>query len=178
MLAVADTALDLLVLQLVLHRLRVGVLALVLGILAPVDTGPEDDVLADSCRICGAGAILCTFPKLAPRLAIGDARIDRLRVCDVADPPGRLYFLALVVVAIGDGGLGAVLVRDGLRRRQVGYRLLDIVIVGPVVPDLVVGSAKEGRALAEERLSCSLWLGRRCSGHDEYGVPGRGLDDS
>lgn len=47
MFAVANTALDLLVLQLVLHRLRVGVLALVLGILAPVDAGSEDDVLAD-----------------------------------------------------------------------------------------------------------------------------------
>lgn len=47
MFAVANTTLHLLVLQLVLHGLGVRVLALVLGVLAPVDAGSEDDVLAD-----------------------------------------------------------------------------------------------------------------------------------
>lgn len=134
MLAVADTALDLLVLQLVLHRLGVGVLALVLGILAPVDTGTEDDVFADRRRVGGwAGPVLCTLTELDPRLAVGDAGVDRLGVGDVADPPCRFYFLALVVVAEGDDGLGAVLVGDGLGRRQIGSGLLDIIVVGPVV---------------------------------------------
>lgn len=47
MLAIANSALDLLVLELVLHRLRVDILALILGVLTPRYTGPEDDVLAD-----------------------------------------------------------------------------------------------------------------------------------
>lgn len=55
MLAVADTALDLLVLELVLHALGVGVLALVLGLLLPVGRGAEDDVLAHR-RGVGHGA--------------------------------------------------------------------------------------------------------------------------
>lgn len=135
MLAVTDTALDLLVLQLVLHLLRVRVLGLVLGILAPVDAGPEDDVLADGRRVMGrAGAVLCALAELAPGLAVGDARVDGLGVRDVADAARRLHSLALVIVAIGDGGLGAVLVGDGLGRREVGGCLLDVVVVGPVVP--------------------------------------------
>lgn len=47
MFAVANTALDFLVLELVLHSLGVGVGALVLGVLAPVDAGAEDDVFTN-----------------------------------------------------------------------------------------------------------------------------------
>lgn len=134
-LAVADTALDLLVLELVLHRLRVGVLALVLGVLAPVDAGAEDDVLAHRRRVGRrADRVLCTLAKLAPRLAVGHAGVDRLRVRDIADPARRLHLLALVIVAECDDGLGAVLVGDGLGGREVGRCLLDIIVVGPVVP--------------------------------------------
>ena len=45
MLSAANTTLDLLVLELVLELLLLVVL--LLGILAPVDTRPEDDVLAN-----------------------------------------------------------------------------------------------------------------------------------
>lgn len=59
MFAVANTALDGLVLQLLLHGVRVGVLALVLGILSPVGAEAEDDVFANRGRVeLRAGAIL------------------------------------------------------------------------------------------------------------------------
>lgn len=100
MFAVADTTLDFLVLELVLHRLGVGVLALVLGILAPVDAGSEDDVLADRCSIRGrAGAVLCAEAKLGPRFPVSNSRIDRLLVCDISDATSRFDFLSLVVVS-------------------------------------------------------------------------------
>lgn len=67
MFAVANTALDLLVLELVLHGLGVGVGTLVLGILAPVDAGAEDDVFTNRCRISSrAVTVLCTGAKLGP----------------------------------------------------------------------------------------------------------------
>lgn len=166
MLAVADTALDLLVLELVLHRLGVGVLALVLGVLAPVDAGAEDDVLADRRRVGGrAHGVLLALTKLAPRLAVGNAGVDGLGVRDIADAARRLHFLALVIVAECDDGLGAVLVGDGLGGRQVGRCLLDIIIVGPVVPIFMVGLATSSAPRALPGVG-SLGLGRRRGSHD------------
>lgn len=138
MLAVADTALDLLVLELVLHGLGVGVLALVLGVLAPVGRRPEDDVLADGGGVGGrAHGVLGGGAKLGPRLALGHAGVDDLAVGDVADAPCGLDLLAVVVVAVLDDGGAAVLVLDLLHRRQVDRRrcrVLEILIVRPVVP--------------------------------------------
>jgi hypothetical protein len=135
MLAVADTALDLLVLELVLHGLRIGVGALVLGVLAPADARPENHVLGNGSRVGRrARAVVGTGAKLAPALTISHARVDLFRVRNVADAARRLDFLALVVDTVCDDGLGAVLVGDCLRRWQLGGRLLDIIIVGPVVP--------------------------------------------
>lgn len=111
MLSIANTALDLLVLELVLHLLSVGVLALVLGVLAPVDAGSEDDILADRRRIRGrACAILCALAKLGPRLSVGDARIHGLGVSYVSDAARRLDLLPLVVISKCDDGLCAILV--------------------------------------------------------------------
>jgi hypothetical protein len=133
MLAVADTALDLLVLELVLHGLGIGVGRLVLGVFAPVDAWSEDDVLADRGGVRGrAVGVLGAEAELAPGLAVGDARVDRLGVRGVADAARRLDLLALVVVAEEDDGLGAVLVGNGLWGWEVGGRLLDVIVVGPV----------------------------------------------
>lgn len=135
MLAVANTTLDLLVLKLVLHGLGVGVLALLLLILAPVRARPEDDVLTDGGRVGGGtGGILGAEAELGPCLALGDARVHLFRVRGVADAASRLHLLALIVVTEGDDGLGAVLVADGLGRGEVGGGLVDIFVVGPVVP--------------------------------------------
>ena len=118
MLAVANTALDLLVLELVLEGVGVGVLGLVFLVLLPVRRRPEDDVLADRGRIVRrASAVLSALAELGPRLALGHAGVDDLAVGGEADPSGRLHLLALVIVSEADDGLGAVLVLDGLRGR-------------------------------------------------------------
>lgn len=145
MLAVADTTLDLLVLELVLHGLGVGVLVLVLGILAPVDGGLEDDVLADRSRVGrGAGAILGAAAELGPGLALGYPRVDHLAVGDEADSPGRLDFLALVVDPVLDDGRAAVFVVDLLGGRELEGGLVEIFVVSPVV-SVFRGKEKEIR---------------------------------
>lgn len=141
MLAVADTALDLLVAELVLHRLRVGVVGLVLGLLAPVDGRPEDDVLADGGRVGRrSGRVLGRVAELGPRLALRHPRVDDLAADHVAHPPGGLDLLPLIVEPVLDYGPCSVLVLNLLRRRQLGRdrrrrgRLLEILVVRPVVP--------------------------------------------
>lgn len=141
MFAVANTTLDLLVLELVLHRLSVGVLALVLGVLAPVDAGSEDDVLTNGGGIGGrSGAVLCAEAKLGPGFSVSNSGVDRLLVCDISDTSSSLYFLSLVVVSKCNDCFGSILVGNRLGRRQVGGRLFVVVVVGPVVPILMVGS--------------------------------------
>jgi hypothetical protein len=148
MLAVADTALDLLVLELVLHGLGVGVVGLVLGLLAPVDRGPEDDVLADGGRVGRRpGRVVGRVAEFGPRLALGHARVDDLAADHVAHAPRRLDLLPQVVVPVLDDGPRAVLVLDLLRRRQVRRRrrrlrrrrFLELLVVRPVVPFASVG---------------------------------------
>lgn len=135
MLAVTDTALDLLVAQLVLHGLGVGVRLLVLRVLAPVGAGPEDDVLAHRRRVGhGARAVLGAVAELGPRLAVRHAGVHPLRVRRVPNPPGRLDLLVVLVDVVGDDGLGAVLVAERLGGRQLRGDLVDVIIVGPVVP--------------------------------------------
>lgn len=133
MLAVANTALDLLVLELVLHGLSVGVLALLLLVLAPVHARAEDDVLADRGGVgCGTDRVARAVAKLAPGLALGDAGVDLFRVRGVADAAGRLDLLVLLVEAVRDDGLGAIPVADGLRRGKVGGGdVIDVFVVGP-----------------------------------------------
>lgn len=134
-LAVTDTALDLLVAQLVLHGLGVGVRLLVLRVLAPVGAGPEDDVLAHRRRVRhGARAVLGAVAELGPRLAVRHPRVHPLRVRRVPHPPGRLDLLVVLVDVVGDDGLGAVLVAERLRGRELRGDLVHVLIVGPVVP--------------------------------------------
>lgn len=134
MLAVTDTTLDRLVLELVLHGVGLSVLGLVLGVLLPVGREAEDDVLADRGRVAlGALLVVGRQAKLAPCLALGDARVDDLAVRHEADSPGGLDLLAILVVAVGDGGLGAVLVLDGLGRGQLGLGgLVEIIVIRPI----------------------------------------------
>lgn len=111
MFAVTNTTLDLLVLELVLHSLGVGILALVLGILAPVHAGSENDVLSDGCRISGrAIAILGAGTELCPLLSFSDAGVHGLLVCDVSDSTGSLDFLVVLIVTEGNDSLCSILV--------------------------------------------------------------------
>jgi len=57
-------------------------------------------------------------------------------VRDEADPPRRLDLLAIVVEPVLDDGRAAILVLDLLRGREVDDSgLVEVLIVGPVVPD-------------------------------------------
>lgn len=80
----------------------------------------------------GASAIVGRQAKFGPLLALGDARVDDLTVCDQADAAGGLDCLALLVEAVRDGSLGAVAVLDGLVGGERGGLFLDVVVVGPV----------------------------------------------
>ena len=160
MLAAADTALDLLVLELVLELLLLGVL--LLGVLAPVDAGAEDDVLAHRGRVGGrTGGVLSALAELAPCLAVGDAGVHRLLVGDVAHAAGRLDLVAVFVDTVRDDGLGAVLVGDGLGRGQLGGGVFDVVVVGPVVPFDDSGVSQQGspRKWNSPQVACGTHLG-------------------
>lgn len=101
MLSRTDTTLDLLVLELVLHGLCAGIGALVLLVLAPVNAGAEDDVLADGGGVSGrAVGVLGALTELAPCFAVGDAGVHGLLVGGVADAAGRLDFVAVLVDAV------------------------------------------------------------------------------
>jgi hypothetical protein len=134
MLAVTDTTLDGLVLELVLHGVGGGVLGLVLGVLLPVGRQAEDDVLADRRRVAlRARLVVGRQAELGPRLALGHARVDHLAVRHQANAPRRLHLLAVLIVAVRDARLGAVLVLDRLGGRQLGRGgLVELVVVGPV----------------------------------------------
>ena len=135
MLTVANTTLDLLVLELVLHGLGGGVVGLLLLGLSPVDAWSEDDVLTDGSgvgsRACG---ILCAEAELGPCLSVGDAGVYGLGVGNESDSASGLNLTTVVIVTECDDSLCSILVGDSLRLGEIGGCLLDIVVVGPVVP--------------------------------------------
>lgn len=133
-LAVADPALDLLILELVLHGDSVRVGRLVLGVLAPRGRGPEDNVLADRGCVRGRpSAVRGRRAELGPRLALGHARVHNLTDLGEPDTPRRLYLLSLLVQPVGDDCLRAILVGDGLWGRKLGQDLVDVLVIRPVV---------------------------------------------
>ena len=135
MLSAADTALDLLVLELLLQSLLAGIGAGVLLVLAPVDAGAEDDVLTHGGGVGGrALGVLDALAELGPCFAVGDAGVHGLGMCGVADATSGLDLVAGIVVAEGDDGLCAVLVGNGLGRGEIGAGLLVVVVVGPILP--------------------------------------------
>lgn len=135
MLTVTDTTLDLLVLKLVLHGLGGVFGGVILLGLSPVDAWSEDDVLTDGGGVGSrARGILCAEAELGPGLSVGDAGVYGLLVGGVTDAASSLDLSVIVVVAECDDSLCSILVGDGLGLREIGGCLLDIVVVGPVVP--------------------------------------------
>lgn len=115
MFAVADPALDLHVLQLLLRV--IPDLLLFLAVLLPRHAGAEDDVLAHAGGVEARSRGVALFePELRPAFALGDARVDVFLDDGGADATGGLDPFAVVVEAVGDDGFGPVFVRgDGLR---------------------------------------------------------------
>lgn len=130
MVAGANTALDLCVLELELLLL---VVALVLSAGLPVGDGAEVDVLGDTDGVgLGAGGLALLLAELGPALALGDARVDDLLDDRLLDAARCLYLLAVLADVVRGDGLCSVLVLGDLLGREL---LLDIAIVllfGPV----------------------------------------------
>ena len=158
MLSITDTTLNLLVLQLVLHGAGLG--GLLLGVLSPVGTWLEDDVLSDRGGVwCWAGLILLRLPELRPGLALGDTWVDDLFHEGCADAACSLNFLAIVVQSPGNSSDGSVLVgSSGVRWKLVGG-LIELVVVGPVLPTNL--SVSESTALWAEAVMLT-WRGWTC----------------
>lgn len=132
MLSGTDTALDLLSLQLVLHRSWLWLL--LLGILAPVDAWLEDDVLADSGSIQSwASLVLSGESELAPLLPLRNARGDNLLDNGCANAAGGLDLLSVLVQAVCDDSLGSILVGGDLLRWEFLGVVVELLIIGPVL---------------------------------------------
>jgi hypothetical protein len=131
MLPVADTTLDLLILQLVLDAADLGLL--LLRVLAPVHRRLEDDVFAHGGRVQRwSGLVLRGKTEFREVFSLGDARVDDFFVDGGADAAGRLDLLAVVVVAPGYDRFGAIFVGGDLLRGEI-LRLIEIFVVGPVL---------------------------------------------
>lgn len=133
MLSTANTTLDLLVLQLVLHAALLATLLLsLLSVGLPVNAGTEDDVLADGGGVeRGTGGVALLETELVPFAAFGDLGVDVFADNSGLNSAGDLHFLVVIVVAVGNDGLGAVLVRDHFLRREHGG-VIEIFVVSPV----------------------------------------------
>lgn len=132
-LAGTDTTLDLLVFELVLHAALLAALLLrLLGLSLPVDAGTEGDVLADGGGLeRGTGGVALLEAELGPRSPLGYLGVDMFADDGGLDAAGDLHFLVLIVQAVGNDGLGAVLVCDHLLRGERG-RVVEFLVIGPV----------------------------------------------
>jgi hypothetical protein len=108
MVALADTALDLGVLEL---ELLLVLVALVFCRGLPVRCGAEDDVLSDGYRVgLGPGGLALLCAEFGPCLALGDARVYDLLDDRLLDAACGLDLLAILVDAVRYDRLGSVLV--------------------------------------------------------------------
>lgn len=133
MLATANTTLDLLVLQLILHAALLATILLRLGRLnLPVDAGPESNVLTHGGRIEGrSGRVALLQTELGPGPPLRDLRVDMFANNGCFDPAGHLHLLAFVVESVGDDRLSAIFVGRDLLRGESGG-VVELLVVGPV----------------------------------------------
>lgn len=147
MLAAANTTLDLLVLELVLHGALLGVLLGIGGLSLPVRAGTEDHVLTDGGGVeGGARRVALLEAELGPRPALGDLWVDVLSDDGGLDPASDLHFLVVIVETVGDDRLGAVFVLGNLGCGQRCW-IIVLIIIGPVG---VAVRLKEGKKLVTD----------------------------
>ena len=132
-LAAANTTLDLLVLELVLHAALLAAVLLSFGGLSlPVHAGTEDDVLADGGGVeRRAGGVALLESELGPGAALRDLGVDVFPHNGGLDPAGDLHLLSVVVEAVRDNRLGAIFVRRHLLCGE-GGGVIELLVVGPV----------------------------------------------
>lgn len=132
-LATANTALDLLVLELVLDAalLAAGLLHL-LGLRLPVHAGTEHEVFADRCGVeRGTRGVALLQTEFGPRAPLSHLGVDMFPDDSRLDAAGDLHFLVVVVEAVRNHRLRAVFVRNHLLRGESG-RVVELLVVGPV----------------------------------------------
>lgn len=156
MLSSTDTALDLLALQLVLHRSSLWLL--LLGILAPVDAWLEDDVLADGGGVHSwSSLVLSGKSELAPLLALCDTRGDNLLHNGCADAACGLDLLAVIVQAVCDDRLGSILVGGDLLWWEFEGGIVELFVIGPVLAAVKVSISSGSEVqLVSDNLLCYL----------------------
>ena len=126
MLALTDSAFDLLVLQLFFQTLLFCLAASGFGIFSllrfPVRGEGEDDVLTDCCGAClRACWFVLRQTEFLPLTTLCDCGIDFFDMCHGFCLSCGFDFAALVIVAVGDCGFDSCLaVECGRRRREFG----------------------------------------------------------
>lgn len=138
MLALANTALDLLIAQLLLQTLLLGLAAALFGLLRlhalPVARGPENDVLAyGGCVGLRALALAFFEAEFRPCAALSDGGVYSFAVYNGLGLGCHAHFLAGVVPFMCDCGFGAV----GAGRCDGGGQCVLVglaEVVGPVGP--------------------------------------------
>ena len=131
-LAAANTALDLLVFELVLHTTLLSTLLFLLSLRLPVHAGSENDILANRGRVERRTSRVALFEsEFAPAPPLGDLWVDMFSHDVGFDTAGHLHFLAVIVETVGDDGLRAIFVRSHLLRGERGG-VIELLVVGPV----------------------------------------------
>ena len=150
MFSAADTALDLLVLELILDT---ALFALLLGLRClrlPVHAGSENDVLTDGGRVeRRSGGVALLQPKLGPAAALGHLRVDVFANDGRFDAAGHFHLLAVIVEPVRDHRLGAILVGRHLLCGERGG-VIELLVVGPV------GAAKNEKFRSGEYSCCGI----------------------
>lgn len=109
MLAVADSAFDLFILQLRLYAVRCRLLLLV--VFLPCYAWSEDDILSHGRSVgTWTGWVTLLVAELRPGATLCYLRIDGFTDNGGADTPSRFHFFAGIVEAVDYAGLGAVFV--------------------------------------------------------------------
>lgn len=128
-LSVTDTALDLLVLELLLDAALLALLLIVLLAGLPVCARSEHDILCDGSSIeRGAGSVALLKTELGPFSPLGDVGVDVLLHDGLLDPPCCLDFLAVIVDSVSDHSLCAIFVVDDL----LSWELVILVVLRPI----------------------------------------------
>lgn len=119
MLAIADSAFDLFILQLRLHAICCRLLLLV--VFLPRHAWSEYNVLSHSRSVRSrTGWVTFLVAELGPGATLCYLRIDSFSDNGGADAPGCFYFFAGIVEAVGYAGFGAVFVGCDLGCGQGG----------------------------------------------------------
>jgi hypothetical protein len=151
MVALADTALDLCVLEL---GLLLRFVALVFAAGFPVGYGAEGNVLGDRDRVClRAWGLALFLSEFSPLLSLGYAGVDDLLDDCLLDAPCGLVLLA-VFDAVRDDCFGSVFVLDDLWGWEGGERGLLVFFFRPVGAAVRFLSARRSLPRTDAWRSC------------------------